>query len=170
MHHYRVTKYDPARRDHSGAYLDDDWTSISDIGRPYDGQLLTAQAYLRVESLYLDAIQEAIDAATPDHLEYTDFEYHGPTNEELQALAPSNAALISFIEGLGPNTAIDANQANRLAQCVLRELCWCKIEGSNRFYVHFGYDYYMYIGGSDPALANFQAKGLFLEAFKSPYL
>ena len=42
-----------------------------------------------------------------------------------------------------------------------------------RAYVHFGYDYYMYIGLSvkcTDALAAVQQRGLFVEPFRSPYL
>jgi len=35
---YRVTKYDPAWRDASGAYIVDEWTSVTDIGRAFGGR------------------------------------------------------------------------------------------------------------------------------------
>ena len=39
-------------------------------------------------------------------------------------------------------------------------------------YIHFGYDYYMYIGSSnacDNVRIKIQEEGLFVEEFKSPY-
>ena len=42
---WRVTRYDPARRDERGAYRDDTWTSISDVGNVFDNQELTIEEY-----------------------------------------------------------------------------------------------------------------------------
>jgi len=33
-----------------------------------------------------------------------------------------------------------------VCRLVLREILWCKLESPNGFYIHFGYDYYMYFG------------------------
>lgn len=41
MHKYRITKYDPQYRDEQGIYIREDWTSYSDIGKTYNGKLLT---------------------------------------------------------------------------------------------------------------------------------
>lgn len=48
MYTYEVTKYNPAFRDYSGSsrtYTIDDWIGISDIGKVYEGELLTAELY-----------------------------------------------------------------------------------------------------------------------------
>jgi len=39
---YRITKYNPMNRDANGAYLLNEWTSFSDIGKTFDGKTLTA--------------------------------------------------------------------------------------------------------------------------------
>jgi hypothetical protein len=54
---------------------------------------------------------------------------------------------------------------------ILREEFWCRFEGSNGF-IHFGWDYYMYIGVSHPcptARARATELGLYVEEFASPY-
>jgi hypothetical protein len=43
----------------------------------------------------------------------------------------------------GINLRID--EVELLARLILREKLWCKLESKDMF-VHFGYDYYMYIG------------------------
>lgn len=63
MQHYRVTKYDPARRDASGAYPSNDWTSRSDIGQSFGGVPLTEERYVAVESAYLDAASAFLNEA-----------------------------------------------------------------------------------------------------------
>ena len=46
---FRVTMYDPAHRDASGAYTRDDWTAVSDVGSAFAGVVLTEVEYQRVE-------------------------------------------------------------------------------------------------------------------------
>ena len=55
MHEYRVTKYNPAFRDHSGAYTKVEWTMFRQIGQTFSGVLLTSDEYERVEEAYIQA-------------------------------------------------------------------------------------------------------------------
>ena len=63
-------------------------------------------------------------------------------------------------------------QVALLSRLILREKIWGKLVFEKQIFVHFGYDYYMYIGlekESKKALERTQALGLFTEKFKSPY-
>jgi len=60
---YRVTKYDPSLRDTTGAYTGCDWISRSDIGRMFDGGMLSETVYLNVENSYLSAMRSFLDEA-----------------------------------------------------------------------------------------------------------
>ncbi|WP_422658085.1 FHA domain-containing protein [Paenibacillus sp. EC2-1] len=54
----------------------------------------------------------------------------------------------------------------------LRKLMGFRLTNKNKMYVHFGYDYYMYIGISKEckdAIDSIQASGLFVEECESPY-
>ena len=53
VNQYRVTKYDPANRV-NGEYTKDEWTSMYDVGRSYNGKVFTFEEYLKVEKSYLD--------------------------------------------------------------------------------------------------------------------
>ena len=55
MQQWRVTKFDPRHRDRRGRFLAGDWTAVSDIGSEYGGTVLTLEAYLAVETAYVDA-------------------------------------------------------------------------------------------------------------------
>ena len=59
-----------------------------------------------------------------------------------------------------------------IVRAILREVAWCKLEGA-AMYVHFGYDYYMYIGSkrdlTSKELCRLEKEGLFVEEFISPY-
>ena len=56
---YRVTKYDPANRV-NGEYTKDEWTSMYDVGRSYNGKVFTFEEYLKVEKSYLDVIEDVL--------------------------------------------------------------------------------------------------------------
>ena len=56
MIEYRVTKYDPAKRDARGAYLAEEWTSVTDIDRVFAGVLPTEDEYRRVEQASVDSV------------------------------------------------------------------------------------------------------------------
>ncbi|QSX06726.1 hypothetical protein JYG23_04550 [Sedimentibacter sp. zth1] len=53
---WRITKYNPQYRDSYGAYLKDEWTSLSDVGKQYDGKVFTKDEYLEYERLYIESI------------------------------------------------------------------------------------------------------------------
>src|SRR5690349_8867166 len=54
---FRISKYDPNKRNLDGAYESNDWTSFSDIGKDSFNSILTEKEYLEVESKYFLAIK-----------------------------------------------------------------------------------------------------------------
>ena len=60
-----------------------------------------------------------------------------------------------------------------VSRLVLREIIWCRLGAESDFYIHFGWDYYMYIGAqktSEKLLRAIGQLGLFIEEMASPYL
>lgn len=56
-----------------------------------------------------------------------------------------------------------------VVRLALREVIWCRLLGANGFYVHFGYDYYVYLGSGRALLRPVVVPSrLFLEDFDSP--
>jgi hypothetical protein len=153
---YRVTKYAPSLRDATGAYAGEDWTSRSDIGRVFDGGMLSEAEYLKVENSYLSAMENFLDEASIESLELKGLERHG-------------AAGGGFLRGGNLSIA----QSLDFARLALREEAWGKLVVPGSAYVHFGYDYYMYIGVPSKckrSIAIARDLGLFVERFRSPYL
>lgn len=169
MFGFRVTKYDPSRRDARGAFLDADWTSHSDIGKAFGGKTLVTDEYLRVESVYAAAARAFFQEAGCPALTVVELE-----SNELQ---PSTVAL-GLAAVVDPpvkeGESVGDAQLERLCRLNLRELVWCKLEAESRaFYVHFGQDFYMYIGTKAPSedvVRRVAASGLFVEPMRSPYL
>jgi hypothetical protein len=149
---YRVTKYNPRFRDERGAYTRDEWTSVGDIGRVFDGVLLTPEAYQRTEDAYVEA---ALAFAREARL-------------SLRVTDPSIGNGPSLF---GEGMVLGPAEFDRALRAALRETFWCRFESAAGF-VHVGYDYYMYIGvqtDCPKAIAFAAANGLFAEPWISPY-
>jgi hypothetical protein len=155
MFQYRVTKYDPSRRDAGGAYPGEEWTSFSDIGRSFGGVVLAAAHYTAVEDAYV-----ATAVAFWHEMGRPRLFVRGLESSRGSATTPSEG---DAVEG-------DPELADVIRR-ILREEFWCRVE-SDRYFVHLGWDYYMYLGVSDAcskSCAFAAASGLFVEDFVSPH-
>lgn len=154
VYEYRVTKYNPAFRDQSGAYTKVEWTFFRQVGETFSGALLTLDEYERVEEAY---IQVALSFLRESGL--VSMRVAGVRSPQRQPLDFQNDDVLP-LDRLG--------EVIRRAQ---REEIYCRLEGSDCF-IHFGWDYYMYIGVPHPcpmARARAGELGLFVEACVSPY-
>ena len=162
---WRVTKYDPRRRDAAGRYLETEWTSVSDIGRVIAGHLLDVAAYSSVEDAYVEtAMAFHADAGAPVLF---------ARDVEMSGKAPNIAGAV-LSSPPSEESPVGRGELPVWIRSCLREIVWCRLESpSGNCMIHFGYDYYMYLTGprleeSTRALAT--ARGLYLEPFESPYL
>jgi hypothetical protein len=151
---YRITKYNPAFRDLRGAYSRDEWTAVGDIGRSFDGVVLTSEEYHRVEAAYVAVALSFLDES-------------GQFSLTVSGLENSGKYPIEFGEG----STLSLEELGPVIRLVLREKVWCRLEGPTSF-LHFGWDYYLYAGvpcacPSSQQLA--KRMGLFVEEFSSPY-
>jgi hypothetical protein len=149
---YRITKYDPAARLEGRPRTE--WTAFSDIGRTFGAGPLTQAAYEAVEAAYVAAAVSFMREA-------------GVSCLAVRGLEGGAQAPLPCREG--ETLALD--QAARLMAGVLRELCWCRLESPLGF-VHFGWDYYMYVGVASPcpdAARRAAEAGLFVEEMRSPH-
>ena len=155
VNEYRVTKYNPAFRDHSGAYTKVEWVSFTQIGQTFSGILLTADEYERVEESY---IQAALSFLRESGL--LSMRVAGLENPRLQPLDFQN------------DSVLPSDRIGEIIRRILREEFWCRLEESEGF-IHFGWDYYMYIGVPHPcptARARATELGLYVDELASPYV
>ncbi len=154
MIEYRVTKYDPALRDARGAYIADEWTIFKDIGRTFGGVVLIEGEYLRVEQAYINSATAFLREGGINSLTVEGIENH-------KGLA------LEFGEG----SVLSLERVGDVIRRILREEFWCRLECQGGF-VHFGWDYYMYIGvphRCPEAELLAEGLGLYPEEFSSPY-
>ena len=152
-HQYRVTKFNPEAESY------DEWCAISDVGSSYSGIEFTHQEYERVESSYIEAVLRFMKASKIESLTLSNF-WNG--------FDYSDSALI-----LAENTEYRNDSLKQIIKLILREKIGGQLTSKNGMFVHFGYDYYMYIGISrhyPKVVSSIQSLGLYVESFESPYL
>lgn len=161
MYSWRVTKYDPLNRDADGSYLTpEEWTCFSEVGTK-----VSREEYLKTEQNYINAISSFMTEMGLNRVHVIALEQWSDEVKSQNA----NEFLSKFWIG----KAITVQEVQELAKLTLRNVIWCKLGFKNQFFVHFGYDYYMYIGASRDCTKTKDAvtrSGLFVERFDSPYL
>lgn len=146
---YRITKYNPARRNAAGVYLPDEWTSCTDIGKAFAGQKLTAEDYLPVESAYLEAIRIIAEACGCASFRVRQLErlYSAwETSRKMKRLGlPLTEEELELYRRVELSQTFDLQAALSLAKLILRELLWATLyDAEGRLSFTFGYDYYLY--------------------------
>ena len=161
MYSWRVTKYNPLHRDDNGSYkIKDEWTSYSDIGSK-----VSEEEYLETEDKYINAVLSFMNEMNIDKLYLKDLELHS------DGVVEQNAS--SFMLTMWLGKGVSKREIKELIKLTLRESIWCSLSYKKQFSVHFGYDYYMYIGAANDcpkASKKVITSGLFLEEFSLKYI
>ena len=155
MKEYRITKYDPQYRDDSGVFTKPEWTMFSDIGETIGGHVVSESEYERIESAYINAALHFLNEAGIDSLIVRGLENHG-----------------GYPTAMTEGQTLSTRELQTAFREILREKCWCCFERDGMGFVHFGYDYYMYVGVSRTCTNSIryaEEQGLFVEEFRSPY-
>ena len=170
---WRITKYNTRYRNEKDEYQKDEWTSCHDIGKLYDGKEFTVNDYMAVENAYIYIILSLVKGANITTLTVKYLEKHNDSINLDESLLVYTEEMIELFESLHEGNVLDIRDIEHLCRLVLREQLWCKLENDNKMFIHFGYDYYMYIGclsNPEGVINLIERIGLFIEKFESPYL
>lgn len=152
MNSFRISKYDPSFIK-DGKFIKDEWTDYSDIGEKFEGGTFTEQEYLLVEQNYILCITNILKNASIEKLSIENYEnYHTDAWKNTQYVTIDMLA--------------------QLIRDCLRNKCWCKLI-SDKGYVHFGYDFYFYVGcelSFGDILTICEKYNLFCDVHESPYI
>ncbi len=167
MFSWRITKYNPSYRNASGSYQKNEWSSFTDIGKNFDNKQLTLNDYLLIEDAYIGAIVCFMECNHINTMRVT--------NLEKQRLPEDRSSyseeMVNALNLVANNIIADKETIKSIGRLILREAFWCKLKAKN-MYVHFGYDYYMYIGSKNACnetVVKIEHSGLFVEEYDSPY-
>jgi len=152
----RITKYNPIYRDENGFFKHNEWTSFHDIGKSFDGKLFTLVEYNKIENHYLNVIQILFKKAGIFEMTLKDFESCNSNDFKLDR-----------------DLKYTLSEIREFSRSILREELWALFQNSNDCYLHFGYDYYMYMGLPNLDIKEIYNTGieeLFIEEVVSPYL
>lgn len=165
---FRVTKFDPAKRGKGGCFAASEWTSVSDIGKSFAIGVLTPSEYLRIEDAYVETVRRFIASTGAGFLRVCDLELKGDGKRaphEIMLEASRHVGLV--MEG----AQLSGRELDWAVRLNLREVVWCRLKGDGGLYVHFGYDYYMYVGSDAAGLVlPSLPEGMHAETMRSPYL
>jgi hypothetical protein len=170
LYNWRISKYNPIYRDEQGNFLKDEWTSFSDI----DDLKLSINEYVLTENSYVNAVIAFMEDVGIPSLEVVDLEKYNNNidiGQKFIDLYPNQ--MIYLFNSIRNGYRLDNRDVDSLCRLVLRDHLWCKLRYNSSMFVHFGFDYYLYIVTSSPcekAIEKITCSGLFVEPFESPYM
>ncbi|MFD1938267.1 MULTISPECIES: RNA-binding protein [Nonomuraea] len=162
LHVYQVTKYDPVDRDEHGHYVGPE--DVHDDHGP-------------VEAAYLAAVAAFAQETGVTHLAIRDPEVTGLVSFGVEPPIDGHGLVGLFppdLTGYHDGAQVPMAVALELVRAMLRDNgAWCRLEAEDRFFVHVGYDQYVYVGSALPcprAVEFTHQRGLFAEPIsQSPY-
>ncbi|OTN86770.1 hypothetical protein [Enterococcus faecium] len=149
MEFLRVSKYNCKFRDKNGKYIKDEWTSYSDIGKKFEGKTFTLCDYKTIELKYINTVLEIAKSLDVNSFLLTQFE----KNRNIDTLTEHNEFLKKMYNSLNDNKDIQIDNIPLVMKLLLREFIWGKLV-HEKLVIHFGYDYYIYIGVNKKDIGN----------------
>lgn len=173
MYKYRITKYNPSFRDDNGAYLKDDWTAISDIGRSFDEGKLTPNEYKKNEDAYIIAIHLIMDYLSVPYLIITNVDIPDPTDEIFQKRIKKfrefyTEEMLDYYSKAKNNDKLNKEKVDFHCRFMLREDIYSEVHYPRKMKVFIAYDYLMGIHTSKslkPIFPLLKKQGLYIEDF-----
>lgn len=169
-HQWRITKYNPDFRDEDGYYtLVKEWTCPSEIGKTINGNKFTIEEYLRVEAAYVETVIQFLIDSKRNTLRILRLNKVDISQEDkCSALYELGFEDVKLEE----DAVVTIKEIRTISKMILRNFLSCEFYSKDEFFVHFGWDYYMFIGTCDNSLSAIdfaKRSGLFVEPFTSPY-
>lgn len=165
---YRITKYNPKYRSDRGAYMREDWTSISDIGITYNKKILNRDGYLEVENNYLAALSIIFAYFNSKGVIVKKLEKNFSYSEVKKRMFNIIGADVEGnFNSIKNNDVLNLQKAIMVSTFILRETMWCElVDVEKNFIITFGYDYYLYCecnSLSDEIIEQIEEKNLFVD-------
>lgn len=147
----------------------DEWTCPSEIGKVIKGNEFTFEQYLIVENAYIDTIMEFLKAVEQQTLRAIQVSDRSISQEDKRSVLYEQE--FSDI-GIKEDMTYSIIEIRTICKMILRNYADCQLYAKDHFFVHFGWDYYMFIGSSHDsyqAIKFAESKNLSVEECTSPY-
>lgn len=147
LHKYAITKYNPKFHDGKKRYINEDWTAISDIGKSFEGEVLTVENYRQVEDSYINAIHLVMEFLGVPYLVINKVirscssEKFLEIRKKFNELYPND--LIEAYTNVRDFDRLDKEKVDFYCRLLLREDTGCEIYFPRKMKVLIGYDYLM---------------------------
>lgn len=174
MFEYRVTKYDQSQRDENGTYIGPSaWTCYSEAGQTFDGIVLTLEECLRIESAYITTAIKLFKESGLPYLRLTRVNAPKWQKEDLRSEGPPLYDPIFEEINFTEDAIVLLKNMPTVLQMIFRGFADASLEWRDKFYIHVGWDFYMYVG-TDKALTDkddaIQSESIYVEEnYPSPY-
>lgn len=151
---HTVVKYRPEFYNEQGHYTKDEWTSICDMDKEYDGHKFTLKEYIEVESNYVKFIRELMEYSEMEFVSVRRFNLYESISKRIakdKRFCEINEPLKDLDKTLKKGLRIHRTKIGNYIRACLRELAEISFENRGKgFEFDFGYDYYMHIRSSLP--------------------
>ncbi len=162
---WRISKYDPLLRDAAGVYHGDEWTFAAQVGTVVGGHRLELAEYLAMEDKYVSltlrfVVESGISSLWVENLQ------NRFTKKALKQAKHGLAHPFEDGAHIRDRDLLTGEAIERACRLNLREFLYCDLCEPNRFSLHFGWDYYLYITSVFPcpeSLRYAHDLGLFVE-------
>lgn len=152
MNWHEIVKYSPQKYDSNGIYTTDEWTSMCDVGKKFDGKLFTLEEYLRVEQRYVSVILSIMKAM---NCKYMTIQYLEADKEYITSSIKSSkfynidSELLKSLPLLEENRRIHISKITDIIRLSLREYIYVVLcNKEHKLHIKFGYDYYLNVSCS----------------------
>lgn len=151
---HTVVKYRPEFYNEQGHYTKDEWTSIYDVDKEYDGHKFTLKEYIEVESNYVNFITDLMVSSEMEFVTVRRFNLYESISNQIakdKRFCEINEPLKDLDKTLKKGLRIHRSKIENYIRACLRELAGISFENRGKgFEFDFGYDYYMHIRSSLP--------------------
>ncbi|KQY84092.1 hypothetical protein ASD24_09895 [Paenibacillus sp. Root52] len=147
----------------------DGWTCPSEIGKVIQGNVFTLEQYLLVEDAYIDTIMAFLKEAGQQNLRVIQVLNRSISQEDQHSVLYEQEFSQIVIREDG---VYNTDEIRTICKMILRNYADCQLYAKDHFFVHFGWDYYMFIGSyrdSYQAIEFARSKNLSVEKCTSPY-
>ena len=172
MKKYNISKYNPEFKDDLGRYLKEDWTAVSDIGKAFDGMVLSPEDYLDMESNYIKAIYEILDFYNLKSLNVQDvrksFKYDRFIELINERKVVYNEDLLKLYNNLESIKILEYQEIGLFCRLLLREDIGAKVFYPRKLKIFICYDYLLGIHSNryiEKVIPRIKDLGLFVEEF-----